>query len=127
DKMVKEAEENAEEDKKRREEVELRNEADQLVFTTDKTIKDLGEQVSDEDKEKAESAKEELQKALEGTDMDEIKAKKEALEEHVQNLSVKMDEKMQQEQADEGNAEGQDGDDVVDADYEEVDDEEENK
>src|SRR5699024_11188914 len=65
DKMVKEAEENAEADKKRREEVELRNEADQLVFTTDKTIKDLGEQVSDEDKEKAESAKEELQKALE--------------------------------------------------------------
>ena len=125
DKMVKEAEENAEEDKKRREEVELRNEADQLVFTTDKTIKDLGEQVSDEDKEKAESAKEELQKALEGTDMDEIKAKKEALEEHVQNLSVKMYEKMQQEQAAEGNAEGQDGDDVVDADYEEVDDEEE--
>src|SRR5699024_769251 len=107
--------------------VELRNEADQLVFTTDKTIKDLGEQVSDEDKEKAESAKEELQKALEGTDMDEIKAKKEALEEHVQNLSVKMYEKMQQEQAAEGNAESQDGDEVVDAEYEEVDDEEENK
>ncbi|HIS28163.1 MAG TPA: Hsp70 family protein, partial [Candidatus Avamphibacillus intestinigallinarum] len=128
DKMVKEAEENAEADKKRREEVELRNEADQLVFTTDKTIKDLGEQVSDEDKEKAESAKEELQKALEGTDIDEIKAKKEALEEHVQNLSVKMYEKMQQEQAAEGNAEGQEGDDVVDAEYEEVDeDDEENK
>src|SRR5699024_10689326 len=66
--MIKEAEENADADKKRREEVDLRNEADQLIFTTDKTIKDLGDQVSDEDKEKAESAKEELKKALESND-----------------------------------------------------------
>src|SRR5699024_12410737 len=97
----------------------------QLVFTTDKTIKDLGEQVSDEDKEKAESAKEELQKALEGTDMDEIKAKKEALEEHVQNLSVKMYEKKQKKQTAEGKAKGQECDDVGDAGYEEEEEEEE--
>uniref|UniRef100_UPI0030159D21 molecular chaperone DnaK n=1 Tax=Oceanobacillus massiliensis TaxID=1465765 RepID=UPI0030159D21 len=58
EKMVQEAEENAEADKKRREEVELRNEADQLIFTTDKTIKDLGDNVSEEDKQKAEAAKE---------------------------------------------------------------------
>src|SRR5699024_8359438 len=84
DQMVKDAEENAEADKKRREEIDLRNEADQMVFTTDKTIKDLGENVSDEEKQKAEDAKEALKQALEGEDMEDIKTKKEALEEDVQ-------------------------------------------
>lgn len=130
DKMVKDAEENAEEDKKRREEIDLRNEADQLIFTTDKTIKDLGDNVSDEDKQKAEEAKEALQKAIEADEIEDIKAKKEALEEQVQQLSVKMYEQMQQQQAQENpeQADGSsEGDDVVDADYEEVDDEEDNK
>jgi molecular chaperone DnaK len=124
EKMVKEAEENAEDDKKRREEVDLRNEADQLIFTTDKTIKDLGEQVSEEDKQKAETAKEELKTALEGTDIEDIQAKKTALEEHVQQLSVKLYEQMQQEQQAAGGeqAESSEADDVVDADYSEVDD-----
>ncbi|WP_020008482.1 molecular chaperone DnaK [Salinicoccus albus] len=125
DRMVKEAEENAEADKSRREEVDLRNEADQLVFTTDKTIEDLGENVEAEEKEKAESAKEELKSALEGSDMDDIKTKKDALEEIVQGLSVKMYEQMAQEQQAEGqeNASGEESqDDVVDADYKEVDD-----
>src|SRR5699024_2574271 len=80
DEMVKDAEENAEEDKKRREEIDLRNEADQLVFTTDKTIKDLEDKVTDEEKQAAESAKEALEKALEGEDIEDIKAKKEALD-----------------------------------------------
>ncbi|MFG6148468.1 molecular chaperone DnaK [Halobacillus sp. B23F22_1] len=124
--MVRQAEENAEEDKKKREAIELRNEADQLVFTTDKTIKDLGDQVSDEEKDKAESAKEELKTALEGEDLEVIKEKKEALQEQVQNLSVKLYEQAQQQaeaaQGEQGNAE----DDVVDADYEEV-NEDENK
>ncbi|AIF43382.1 molecular chaperone DnaK [Virgibacillus sp. SK37] len=124
DRMVKEAEENAEEDKKRREEIELRNEADQLIFTTDKTIKDLGEKVSDEEKEKAEKAKEELKSALESDDQEQIKEKKEALEEQVQQLSVKMYEQMQQEAQAQQGQEGQGSDeDVVDADYQEVDDE----
>ncbi|MBN6205992.1 molecular chaperone DnaK [Ralstonia pickettii] len=125
EKMVKEAEENAEADKKRREEVDLRNEADQLIFTTDKTIKDLGDKVSEDDKQKAETAKDELKKALEGTDIEEITAKKTALEEHVQQLSVKLYEQMQQEQqaAGEGQADASQADDVVDADYSEVDDE----
>jgi len=129
DRMVKEAEENAEEDKKRREEVELRNEADQLIFTTDKTIKDLGEKVSDEEKQNAEAAKEELKTALEADDLDQIKEKKEKLEEQVQQLSVKMYEQMQQEQqAQQGAEDNQDsGDDVVDADYEEMDGEEDKK
>ncbi|MFC0299778.1 molecular chaperone DnaK [Virgibacillus soli] len=126
DRMVKEAEENAEADKKLREEVDLRNEADQLVFTTDKTIKDLGDKVSDSDKAQAESAKEELKKALEGKDLEEIKAKKEALEQHVQQLSVKLYEQMAQEnQAQQGEATNSQADeDVVDADFSEVDDDE---
>ncbi|PAD21859.1 molecular chaperone DnaK [Terribacillus saccharophilus] len=122
EKMVKEAEDNAEEDKKRREEVDLRNEADQLVFQTDKTLKDLAENVSEEDKQKAEAAKEELKKALEGSDYEDIKVKKDALSEQVQALSVKLYEQAaqaQQAQQEQGGEKA--GDDVVDADFEEVD------
>ncbi|WP_347862718.1 molecular chaperone DnaK [Salimicrobium sp. PL1-032A] len=117
ERMVNEAEENAEADKQKREEIELRNEADQLIFTTDKTISDLGEQVTEEEKQKAEDAKAELQTALEGEDLEDIKAKRDALQEQVQALSVKMYEQAAQQQQ----AEGEEGqDDVVDADYEEV-------
>jgi molecular chaperone DnaK len=123
DQMVKDAEENAEADKQRREEIDLRNEADQLVFTTDKTIKDLGEKVSDDEKQKAEAAKDELKKALEGEDIEAIKEKKTALEEQVQQLSVKLYEQMAQEQqAAQGEAAESGSHDVVDADYEEVED-----
>ncbi|WP_182200532.1 molecular chaperone DnaK [Paraliobacillus salinarum] len=125
--MVRDAEENAEADKKRREEVDLRNEADQLVFQTDKTIKDLGEQVSDEEKQKAETAKDELKQALEGEDLDAIKEKKEALEEQVQALSVKLYEQAQQQAQAAQGEEGEASDDVVDADYEEVNEDEEDK
>ncbi|MFS0561769.1 molecular chaperone DnaK [Terribacillus sp. 179-K 1B1 HS] len=120
ERMVKEAEENADEDKKRREEVDLRNEADQLVFQTDKTLKDLGENVSEEDKQKAEAAKEELKKALEGSDIEDIRTKKDALSEQVQALSVKLYEQAAQAQQ----AQGTDNadDDVVDADFSEVND-----
>lgn len=127
EKMVKDAEENAEADKKRREEIELRNEADQLVFQTDKVIKDLGDNVSAEEKQKAEDAKEALKNALEANDSDEIKSKKEALEQEVQALSVKMYEQAQAAQAAQGQEQGQSADDVVDADYEEVNDENEDK
>ncbi|AKG73952.1 molecular chaperone DnaK [Salinicoccus halodurans] len=133
DRMVKEAEENAEADKTRREEVDLRNEAEQLAFTTDKTIEDLGDKVEAEEKEKAEAAKEELNKALEGSDLEEIKSKKEALEEIVQGMSMKLYEQMAQEQQASEGAEGtesgtQSEDDVVDADFKEVDeDEKDNK
>jgi len=125
DQMVKDAEENAEADKKRREEIDLRNEADQLIFTTDKTIKDLGDKVSDEEKQKAEDAKEALKSALESDDMDQIKEKKEALQEQVQQLSVKLYEQMAQDtQANQGEGNQENNDDVVDADYKEVNDDE---
>ncbi|MFP7477836.1 molecular chaperone DnaK [Terribacillus saccharophilus] len=120
EKMVKEAEENAEEDKKRREEVDLRNEADQLVFQTDKTLKDLAENVSEEDKQKAEAAKDELKKALEGTDIEDIRTKKDALSEQVQALSVKLYEQAAQAQQAQGGEKADD--DVVDADFSEVND-----
>ncbi|MGJ9457016.1 molecular chaperone DnaK [Oceanobacillus sp. CF4.6] len=128
EKMVQDAEENADDDKKRREEVELRNEADQLIFTTDKTLKDLGDKVSEEDKQKAEAGKEELKAALEANDLEQMKEKKDALQEQVQQLSVKLYEQMQQDaEAGEGQEENGSAEDVVDADYSEVDDDKDKK
>lgn len=121
DRMVQDAEKNAEADKKRREEIDLRNEADQMVFTVEKTLTDLGDNVDESEKAKAEEAKEELKKALEGTDIEDIRTKKDALQEIVQQLSVKMYE--QAAQAQQQGAEGQstsNDDDVVDAEYTEV-------
>lgn len=123
DRMVQDAEKNAEEDKKRREEIDVRNEADQMVFTVEKTLTDLGDNVDESEKAKAEDAKEELKKALEGTDIEDIRTKKDALQEIVQQLSVKMYEQAAQAQQGAESAEGQstsNDDDVVDADYTEV-------
>jgi len=129
ERMVKEAEENAEADKQRKEEVELRNEADQLVFQIDKTLKDLEGKVDEADVKKAEDARDELKAALENDDTEEIKAKRDALSEIVQEMSVKLYEQAAQQQQAEGaeagqSAEGDSSEDVVDADFEEVDDEE---
>jgi molecular chaperone DnaK len=125
--MVRDAETNADEDKKRKEQVELRNRADQLIFTTEKTIKDLGEKVEATDVEKATVAKENLQTALAGNDMDTIKKATEELEQVVQQLSIKLYEKMQQEAQAAQAAQGADttspkaeSDHVVDAEYEEI-------
>ncbi|MDN5707943.1 MAG: molecular chaperone DnaK [Planococcus sp. (in: firmicutes)] len=122
DRMVKEAEENAEADAKRKEEVELRNEADQAVFTTDKTIEDLGEAVSEDEKKQAEEARDELKTALEGTDIEDIRTKKDKLQELLQGFAMKAYEQAaQNQQGAEG--EGQQGnDDVMDAEFEEVND-----
>ncbi|QQK79674.1 molecular chaperone DnaK [Salicibibacter cibi] len=128
DDMVKQAEENSEADKAKKEEAELRNEADQLIFTVDKTIKDLGENVDESEKQNAEDAKSKLQEALNGTDLEAIRTAKDELEQLVHSLSQKMYEQMaeqaqaEQGEQDEGQGESQD-EDVVDTDYEEVDDE----
>ncbi|AVQ33049.1 molecular chaperone DnaK [Staphylococcus muscae] len=121
DRMVKDAEQNAEADKKRREEVDLRNEADQLVFQVDKTLTDLGENVTEDDKKEAEDKKEALKSALEGDDIDAIKEKKEALEQVIQQLSMKIYEQAQQAQQAQGGAAQQD-DTVQDAEFKEVND-----
>ncbi|MFJ7726999.1 molecular chaperone DnaK [Neobacillus sp. NPDC097160] len=124
-KMVREAEENAETDKQRKEEVELRNEADQLVFTTEKTVKDLEGKVDAAEIAKANEAKDALKAAIEKNDLNEIRTAKDALQEIVQALTVKLYEQAAQaQQAAQG---GQDGgnttakdDNVVDAEFEEV-------
>ncbi len=90
DKMMKEAEANKEADLKRKEEVDLRNEADQIIFATEKAIKDLGEKVSEDDKKKAEDKIAELKKALEGKDLEETKKKKEELNEITMGLATKV-------------------------------------
>ncbi|WP_078413825.1 molecular chaperone DnaK [Priestia abyssalis] len=124
--MIKQAEENAEADKKRKEEVELRNEADQLVFTTEKTLKDLEGKVDEAEAAKANEAKDALKAAIEKNDLEEIRAKKDALQEIVQQLTMKLYEQAQQaaQAAQGGQAEGQakKDDNVVDAEFEEVDD-----
>ena len=84
ERMVKEAEANADADKVRKEEAEVKNEADQLVFMTEKTLKDLEGKVSDDEKKSAEDAKEELKAALEAGNLEDIKAKKDKLNEIVQ-------------------------------------------
>ncbi|WML45361.1 molecular chaperone DnaK [Neobacillus sp. PS3-40] len=123
-KMVREAEENAEADKLRKEEVDLRNEADQLVFTTEKTLKDLEGKVDAAEVEKANEAKDALKAAIEKNELEEIRSKKDALQELVQNLTVKLyEEAAKQAQAQQGpDGQGNAGkdDNVVDAEFEEV-------
>ena len=130
EKMVKEAELNAEEDKKRKAEVETRNEADSLVYQTEKTLKDLEGKVSQAEIDSANEAKEALKTALAGTDIAAIKAASDRLSEVIQQLSVKLYEQAAQEQQAGGGQDyaGEDHtkteEDVVDADYEVVDEEE---
>ncbi|SEP59385.1 molecular chaperone DnaK [Ignavigranum ruoffiae] len=128
DRMIKDAEANAESDKKRREEADLRNEADQLIFTTNKTLEELKDKVSEEEVKKAETARDELQAAIDANDLEEIKSKRDALTEVVQNLSVKLYEQAaqatQDAQANSDQTESSSDDNVVDAEFEEVDDEE---
>ncbi|MBQ5910724.1 MAG: molecular chaperone DnaK [Clostridia bacterium] len=125
DKAVKEAEQYAAEDKKRREEVDLRNSADQMVYTTEKTISDMGDKITEDEKKGLEDAKEALKEALKGDDLDAIKAKQEELQKQIYAVSEKLykaaaeAQQAQQGGADNGNAAGPD---VYDADYTDVDD-----
>ena len=127
DRMVKEAEENAEADQLLKEEADLRNEADQLIFAAEKAIVDLGEQVTEAEKEDTEGKIADLKKALEGTDIEDIKVKKDTLNEVAQALATKAYEQAQADQQAQQEANGapteeapQD-DSVVDAEFEEVD------
>ena len=122
ERMIKDAEANADSDKKRREEADLRNEADQLIFTTNKTIDELKDKVSEDEIKQAEAARDELQAAIEQNDLEAIKTKRDALNEIVQNLAVKLYEQAAQAQAaSEGDGASSQDDGVVDADFEEVD------
>ncbi|MBO0480890.1 molecular chaperone DnaK [Candidatus Enterococcus courvalinii] len=122
ERMVKDAESNAEADKARKEEVDLRNDVDALLFSVDKTLKELEGKVDAEEVQKAEAARDELKAAVEANNIEEMKTKRDTLNEIVQNLTVKLYEQAAQQQAQENPEAAQGGaDDVVDADFEEVD------
>jgi molecular chaperone DnaK len=123
DRMVKDAEANADADKARKEEVDLRNDVDALLFSVDKTLKELEGKVDADEVKKAEDARDELKAAVEANDIELMKEKRDALNEIVQNLTVKLYEQAAQQQADaDPNAAQGGADDVVDADFEEVND-----
>ena len=131
--MVKEAEKHAAEDKKLKEEVEVKNQADNLIYQTEKALKDAGEKATQEDKDNINQAKEALQKAVEGGNVKEIKNKTEALTNELYKLTSKMYQQAQQTGAAGGEASPgstaettkDEKENVVDADYE-VKDEEDN-
>jgi len=120
DKMVKEAEANREADEKKKEEADARNEAEQMIFATEKSIKDLGDQVDSKDKEKAEEQIKDLREALESDNVEEIKDKTSKLNETAMAFATKVYEQAAKEQqASEENTTEDKKDNVVDAEYEE--------
>ena len=123
DKMMKEAEANKEADELRKQEAEIRNEADSSIFTTEKALSDLGDKVDKKDKEKAEELIADLKKALEGTDIDEIKKTSEELNKVAMDLAGKVYQQAAKEaQANQDNNDSSNNDDhetVEDATYEE--------
>ncbi|MFO7718121.1 MAG: molecular chaperone DnaK [Thermodesulfobacteriota bacterium] len=131
DKMVKEAESHAEEDEKKRKLIEARNQADNLIYTTEKSLRDLGDKVEDEVKADIEQKIEALKKTMEGEDEEAIKKATDELSQASHQLAQKLYEQQQGGQAAGGEAggeqaqqdassAGQDDEDVVDADYTEV-------
>ena len=125
DRMMKEAEANKEEDKKRKEEADVKNEAEQLVFQTEKSIKDLGDKITDSEKEETEKLIKDLKDALEKNDIEDIKAKKDALQEKAMALATKVYENIQKQENQNSETTETDTnqeskkDDVSDAEYEE--------
>ena len=123
DRMVKDAEAHAEEDKKQKEEVEARNQTDSLCYSTEQTLNELGDKVSGDLKSKAESAIADAKKALEGSDIDAIKSAGDNLQSVAYELAQMVYADAQQASAADGSSSD---DDVVDADYEVVDDDSNN-
>ena len=120
DRLVKEAEEHAEEDRKKREAIELSNNADNALWATERTLKELGDKVTPEEKSQAEKAMDELRAAMEKDDLEEIKSKMRAMDEVMHRISQRLYQQTQAQGTQSG-APGQDqskqDDDVVDADY----------
>ena len=119
DRMMKEAEANKEADEKRKEEAEVRNEADALIFQTEKAIKDLGDKVDSKDKEDAEDKMKELKEALEGSNIDEIKKLKDELQEKTMALATKVYEEAAKANQANGEDSSSNADDIQEASYEE--------
>ena len=123
DKMVKEAEANKAADEKRKEEADVKNEAEQMIFATQKSIKDLGDKVDEKDKKQAEDLIKDLEEALKKDDLDDIKAKKDKLQEKAMELGAKVYEEAAKKAQEAQNADDISSDkkdkDVKDAEYEE--------
>lgn len=137
DRMVKEAKENEEADKKRKEEVDLRNEVDQLLFQTDKTLEEVKDKVDAAEIKKVEDARNALKKAQEANNLEEMKTKKDDLTKAIQDISVKLYEQAQQAQQqagaqgaagtqDAGNGSAGNDGNTVDGDFKEVDPDDKN-
>lgn len=107
--MVKDAEEHEEEDKKERERVDARNEADNLIYTTEKSLNDYGDKISDSDKKNIESAVEELKQVLESKDVEQIKGKIEALKQASYKLAEEVYKSTASQQAQAQGADAQEG------------------
>ena len=123
DRMVKDAESHAEEDKKRKDEIEVRNQVDSLAYSTEQTVKDLGDKVPEDQKKAVEEAVAEAKTALDGTDIEAIKKAGEKLTEVGQKLAEIVYADAQAQTAGNNGAAGNTSEpDVVDADYEVVDD-----
>ena len=126
DKMMKEAEANKEADEKKKKEADARNDAEQVVFMTEKAIKDLGDKVDSKDKEEAEKLMDDVKKALEGDDIEKINSAKDALLTKANELATKVYEEAakkaqaenKEEESSEDNKEDK-KDDVIDAEFEE--------
>jgi len=118
EKMIKDAESHAEEDKKFQELITARNMADSLVYSTKQTLEELKDEISDEEKSTIESAVNELEESIKGDDKDDIDAKVQNLSEKAQVLAQKAQEKASAENPEGGNEKADE--DVVDADFEEV-------
>ncbi|WP_334332923.1 MULTISPECIES: molecular chaperone DnaK [unclassified Companilactobacillus] len=127
DKMMKEAKEHEEEDNKRKEEVDVKNDVEQTLFATDKTLKDVKGKVSDDEIKKAQDARDALKKAQDSGNLEDMKKKRDDLNKIVQDLSVKLYQQAQQaQQKAGGDAKGNTGDkksddNTVDGDFSEVD------
>ncbi len=131
DRAVKEAEQFAAEDKKNREGVDIRNNADQLVYQTEKTLKDIGDKITEDEKKEIQGKIDELKEALKGTDVDTIKTKTEEAQQAFYKVSEKLYQAAQAEAqaqaAQQGGAAGAESapqDNVVDADFTDVNDDE---
>ncbi len=130
DKMVKDAEANAETDKKKREEVDVKNQADSLVFQVEKNIKEHGDKINPEDKSKIEADLKDLKEALEKNEIESIKQKTQDLTQSSMKMGEAMYKDQQSSEApgaeqpkqEDNTGETKNDDDVIDADYEEVDD-----
>ncbi|MCB1491366.1 MAG: Hsp70 family protein, partial [Rhodobiaceae bacterium] len=125
EKMVKDAEANAEEDKKKRELVEVKNHGEALIHSTEKSMAEVGDKLEQADKDAIEAAVGDLKTAMDGDDKADIDAKMQALAQVSMKLGEAVYAQSQADAAGDGDTDGGDGEGVVDADFEDISDDDE--